>query len=479
MWQAAVIALSLGQIAPVPSTAAESMRQAHADLQRQPPAVRPFLRYLSLHNLTEPERAAAIPVLAGHCNQLSRVAILTRPARVGDLLRVNLRDYGWSPDVWEKLSDPYYLTIVEKINEHGRGYWDGPRWVWTERYEQRIKATATAPWLVEEPADAERIKDLVTWTGSRLPVTRADWFFNQTAIQADRDAGYYDWLGIKDEAGFQKAIGFDRKLSEGFRFELREAVALSGVTLQPRAITRHDSLGGAYWRSLDFKLARGETNPLKVLGRGLEKSYDATEVFGHLPNGMWATGLFDRAGKRQDFAPPEIASDGVSRSHDRRVHVNVSCIRCHGDGGLQPIDGWVRNLLNPPLELRTTDYEKAVELRQQYLRTLEPFLARDKATYEAAVKEATGLTSKAYATAYAAWWERYEDAKVTTAQAAHELGTTEAELRRKLLAWIKAGHYLSPAASSFVHEGARARALPIRQYEEIVSELHSILRGVK
>jgi len=52
---------------------------------------------------------------------------------------------------------------------------------------------------------------------------------------------------------------------------------------------------------------------------------------------------------------------------------------------------------------------------------------------------------------------------------------TEKELRGKLLAAIKSGYYVSPAASSFVHEGARARAIGVRQYEEVFPELMKIV----
>lgn len=493
MWKAAALLL-LGQ-----TTAAESLRVAHADLSRLPPAVRPSVRYISLHWLTEKDRAGIVPVVAGHCQHLSRSSDIVRPAVVGGgmLLRVNLDDYGWTPELWDKLQDPYFLEFqkvayVEKeVYEYetvypGRPASDGKyypgygRLKWTKTVKVPVKdVVALAPWLIENEEDKGRAAEVLEWTAARTPIVRADWWFNATAIQADRDAGYYDWLGVKDEKDFQRLIGFDRKLFEGFRLEVREAVALSGVTLQPRGITRHDAAGGGYWRSLDFKRAEGKTNPLDVFGRDLEKTYDASEQFGVLPNGFWATGLFDRAGKRQDSAPPEIASDGASRSHDRRVHVNASCIRCHATGGLQEIDGWARNLLNPPLELRSKDYKEARELRQMYLRRLEPFLARDRAAYAAAVLEATGLKTEEYAKRYGAFWESYEDRRVTLEVASRDLAIEPAELRKKLLAWIKAGKELSPAASVFVHEGARARALGIRQYEQVIPELNRVVRGVK
>lgn len=461
-------------------TAADAMAAAHADLAKLPAAARYDYRYLSLHNLTAKERADFAPVLAGHCNQLSRTSIIERPRSIagGLLLRVNLRDYRWDAATWERLTDPYFSVVLVKEQEYG--YYDH-RGAWVRTRIAREKQPALAPWLAEAPCTKEQVAEVAAWTGSRAPVVRADWFMNQTAAQAERDgSGYYDFLGVKDEATFQAIGGFDRKTAEAFRFELREAVSVSGVSLQPRAITRHDSLGGGYWRSLDFKLAKDDKNPLRVLGRDVEKAYDASEQFIHLPNGFWATGLFDRAGKRQDFAPPDIASDSASKSNDRRVHVNVSCLRCHADGGLQDIDGWARNILaGPPLDLRSYDYEKAVELKQQYARRLEPFLARDRLVFETAVLEATGLTAKVYSSRYAAAWERYEDAKVTAEMAARDVGLDVETFRTRLLTYAKVTGNLDPVLSVFALKGPRERAIGIRQFEESYPILQSVIRGFR
>lgn len=463
------IMLALLTAAVLGQAPAEIMAHVHADLARLPAALRPRVRYLDLTTLDPKTRPAAVRTLAGHCNQLSRVAVLTAPVQVSPaLLRLTLDDYGWDPLVWDRLgeSDPYYtVRVVEDwpggIYRHdGRHYPPGAF---------RVAKPYPAPWTGPQAAE------VWTWTQSLAPVLRADWWHNQTAAQADRPAGYYDFLGIADEKGFQKLIGFDAAKAEAFRFELRAAIADSGVTLQPRAIARHDALGGGYWRSFDYKVAINEKNPLRVLGRDAQKAYDATEQFGALPNGFWATGLFDGAGKRQDFAPPDIASDGRSLSHDKRVHVNVSCTRCHVEGGLRPLDDWTRNLLAPPLALRTPDYQASLLLRQQYARALEPFLARDRATYEAAVKEATGMDAKAYAAAYAALWEGYEDARIGLPEAARSLGVDAEDLRVRLLAAAK-GNALDPVLSVLLLEGPRRRTLGIRQWEEVYPAAQALLQ---
>lgn len=484
MWRLACV-LALGQTPP-PLSPADAVAQAHADAARLPAELRVHVRYLSLYNLRPAERPRAIQVLAGHVNGLSRESDLTPPAIVastqGALLRVNLLDYRWAQATWEKLADPYFTVTIETVAivPWPGGIWpdDGKHYrAGSFKVKEPKKTRALAPWLTETPAGQQRLGELLAWTGSKIPVVRADWFFNQTAAAVDRSPNYYDFLAIRDEAGFQKAIGADLKLAEDFGAELREAVAISGVTLNPRAIARHPTLAGGYWRTFDFAASKDQKNPLRVLGKDIEKAYDASEQFGTLPNGLWATGLFNRQGKLQATAPDNIASDGASRSNDRRVHVNASCLRCHAQGGLQDVDGWARNLLTPPFDLLSADYQRIRELRRQYLRKLEPALAKDRLIFETAVREVTGgMTAKEYAAAYGAFWERYEDARIDLERAAAELGISPAMLRTALDRKLKTGQG-DTVLSALILTEARLNRLPIRIWEEAFAEAQLLVKG--
>lgn len=461
----------------------DAVPMALEDAKTLPQELRPYLRYLDLRFLPQKERAVKIQVYKGHLNSLSRQVDILPLAPIGGnlLLRVNLLDYGWDISLWEKLNDPYYHTIIEtKTVKH----WSGGIW-WQDNkhypanaftYHDVQKTQAIAPWVSQ--GQQESLKALIEMTQSKAPIVRADWFFNQTAIQEERAVGYYDWLGIKDEKTFQDVIGFDAARADKFQRELREAVSRSGVTLQPRAIIRQISGGGSYWRSLDFKEATGKKNPLRILGKDIENDYDATEQFGHLPNGFWATGLFDGKGKRQNAAPDFIASDGRSKSHDKRVHVNASCIRCHENGGLQDVDGWARNLFFPPLDLKAPDYRKLRELQQQYLSDIKSYLEWDRKRYADAVKKATGMEVKAYAIAYAKEWERYEDAVVDLEWAANDLGTTPKKLKEALLKDIKGrGLGTDTILSGFVLDGERKVRIGIRQWEELYPLAQLVYNG--
>ncbi len=493
-WTSAALLL-IGQVGASPSPAISAVR---ADLAGQSPTLRPYLRYLSFENRTAEERETVKPVYWGHPQHLSRSSLLTRPATVagGLLMRVNLKDYGWSAETWEKLPDPYYTQSKIVVHVETKDHPAGVPWTDGKTYSTPFKVKVTleerviapARWLVEDaaPADAAMFAEIAAWTHSNVPIVRADWFLNSTAAQQGRDGyGVYDFLAIKTEADFFKLVGFDEKLASGFRFEIRGAVAISGVTLQPRALERWDTLGGGIWITLDYK----KNSPaLKVTGRDIRKKKpDGKEGYAHGPNSFLYTYAANGDGKLVDAVPGDIASWHTSRSNNKQVQPNISCYECHGpSGGLQDIDEWYRNLLNPPLELIVDD-EEAQAQKEQYLRDHKGFLVEDRARFERAVKTATGLDAKKYAAAYYEEFSRYEDAKVTTAWAAKDFGMTEEEFRGRLLLYIKAssvkGSKTPPLVdnvlSGFVHEGARARPVPIKSWEESIPEAYRVMRATE
>jgi hypothetical protein len=174
-------------------------------------------------------------------------------------------------------------------------------------------------------------------------------------------------------------------------------------------------------------------NPLRIIGEDLEKQKDATEGFGHLPNGFWATFAADAGDKLQEVAPNFIAGDTRSKSTDKQVHPNMGCLRCHTNAGLRDLHGFFRRNFkggHDGLDVGSLDYARYERFREEYSRSLEPFLRRDRERFAEAVTEATGLEVKKYLEYYAAYWERYRDAEVDLAWAAKSVGTTPEELRR-------------------------------------------------
>ena len=84
-------------------------RQIQADLERSPLLDRPFLRYYSiahLYNAQVPsEELQGYRVgLSKLLNSFSWVPRITPPRPIGPagaILRIDLRDYGWTPETWK------------------------------------------------------------------------------------------------------------------------------------------------------------------------------------------------------------------------------------------------------------------------------------------------------------------------------------------------------------------------------------------
>lgn len=424
---------------------------AHAitDASGLNPNARPHVRYLWLpaEDLEQTRK-----ILSFHVNQLSREPEIVLPVPRGRLLRVDMRDYGWPRDVWEKLADsePYYTVRIESKKDWPGGIWRDGKHYPAGAFWVKDRTPALAPWL-----DAGEASKLAGMLQSQAPLIDARWFVWQTSCQADRDPGYYDFIGVKEKADLERLVGYDAKLQQASkRVEMLEAVADSTVTLQPRRIGAFPAIGGTFWQTFDSRKALDEHNPLRILNGGLK--FDAMEVFGPLPNGLMVWGLFDKDGKRQDSAPDFIASDSTSPSTDRRVHVCLSCVRCHGmNSGINPVDGWARNLFRGELKLQSPDYDKLRELRQKYFRDLKGPIDDARRLYSRAVAECTdGMKVEDVALAFGNLVADYE-APRTAAMVAADLGMKEAEFVAALKTYILRTGTLDTVASVLLRPGGK------------------------
>jgi hypothetical protein len=470
---------------------AEAVAAAYADAARLPPETARTTRYLSTYAIPEKERPDFLRALKFHCNSLSREAELVPPRQVApELLAVNLLDYGWKAKTYEKLLDgengqpePYFHAPVKVSLAAGdTETWPGgvdssdgrfyPAGRYTVKHKKSVIQQAQAPWL-----DPAHTSALVSLTQSQVPVLRADWFLFQTAIQAGRDGhGYYDFLGLgKEEKDFQALIGADPVLARKVKKEIAGVVARSGVTLNNRRLVRLGAITGGYWFSEDFKTSTAKQNVLRLLDEETDPPKgDASEQYGFLPNGLFAFWLQNAQGVRQDSAPDFIASDRLTGDNDGRVHIGLSCIRCHQEG-IRPIDDYARKLYRGSVVLQSPDYRKFVRLRQLYLSDLAGHVRQDQEQYATALLRVNGLTAAANARAYAGAWDSYLNGEVTVAVAARELGCTEAHLLLALKASAKTTGQLDPVLAGLIQEPP----LPLRRehMEELYATLQTILRG--
>jgi hypothetical protein len=307
-----------------------------------------------------------------------------------------------------------------------------------------------------------------------------DNFVWQVAVQSGRKVGYYGMQGIKDRDSFFKIIGLDVKLaSGGFTREHIAAVAESGVVQEPRRIVMYEKIGGEAWATLDnFANEANElANPLRILNGGFK--HKAEEHFGHGANGWWKMMLCDADGKLQDSAPDRLGGDRTSRSNNLRIEVGLSCWRCHNNGGMQPINDWIRNLfVDSPLPLIGPDLELVAKLRQQYLRPIEPRLQDGRDRHERAVKAAVGMTHAEWVRLLDNVFHRY-DSPVDIERAGRELGVKPDELIEALERYTKA----QPTKTSdtilaiWRMPKARQRAIPLSSWVEEINVAEAAVRG--
>ena len=527
-WMAYLAVLTTAQAGPLLSPADAALAAAK-DIGTVATDSRSSCRYLTVYNFPPVERGEAVKILSVHLNGLSREPELVIPAVVpgteGSLLRIDIRDYGWDPKTWDKLGefDTYFhvqlqrrqqAVIKRTTDENGHKWFRVGDGDWVLEYqnvngqlvqknklpepEKGEEVRALAPWLSRSEIDAKQLGYLAEATQSVSPILRADWFLRHTAVQeADKFGGkapgYYDFLKIANQKDYEEALGLNLKLVRtAFKDETAAAVARSTVALNNRRLLRFGKIGGGAWFTLDAKENVGKQNYLRVLDTdrkaktfleliAQKDEYTATESFGPLPNGLMIWGLFNNEGEKQTNAPDFIASDGKAPGTDKRVHVNMSCIRCHVDG-IQPIKDWVRRLVSNPLELKTPDYDAFKRARQLYTSDLEGKIKGDQLIYATAVSSASGgMTTEKFARAYALFWARYQETDFDVDRIALETGYTKEMVLKGLDGLVKKVGGIDPVVAGLLRAMANNHGgeIPIRseQWEEVFPVFMTYMRG--
>jgi hypothetical protein len=447
--------------APDLATPAEGVASALADARRLDPETARNTRYFFAGHLPAAERAELLAVANAHVNFLSTGPTIERVRRVTAWLwAVDARNYRWSLDVYGRLAyepgtvEPYFH--VEPVDP---------------------KTGKVSRPLIPMPgvANSEHAA-LIEVTESSIPIARADWFFNRTAVVEGRKGhSYYDFLGLKSRADAEKLAGLDRRRAIDIFRELAAIVPVSGVSPQGRQLAAYATVGGRWWETRDTKAdkaGRGERNPVRNLLD--DYKHDAEEIVATLPNRLPFFYLSDAEGKQIDSAPPDIASDHRSGNNDRRVHPYLSCVRCHESAGLIPFSDHARKVYGAGsgLSLGITDPAKFQRIKSAYLGPIDRTFKADVDEYTEAIKEACGLTPKELASAYARQWSRYADEPVTLKRLGDELGLSEKQLDGRLKAAAKASAIIDPVLAGYL------AIPPIPARREQVEELFPLLMTV-
>jgi hypothetical protein len=393
-----------------------------ADAKKLSPKVAKYTRYHTFA-FTRPRDREAWKLM--HIFQLwsiSREAEPPRPRRISDTLyAIYLPDYGIDPLVYGKLTftDPYFHVRLTDNGVKPDGNTPSP-----------------APWV----GSVENQTLLRTLVDSQAPLLRADWFVVEVSIQDGRNGtGYYDFIGVKNLAEFQRAVGADPKLADEAKKRWRAVVKKSGISKFPREIERFGALDGGYWFTLDV-LDKGtdKKNPIR---NPFTFVHDVEEHYGKGPAGLPWYFLSNNKGERQDSAPDKIGTDTTRKGNRRIIDIGASCIRCHEEI-LRPIDNWVKETLKIPAT-GEFDEEKAIEIRRLFFRDLQGKLDRDRQDYVERLKECNGLTPKKNAENYGRLWDSYVEDQLTLNDCAREVGTNPNRLATTLAA-VQAQGKLDP-----------------------------------
>lgn len=395
---------------------ASEARAAYLDCEKVGAEYQRGVRYVTLYKFPPDERKEAAKVLSYSLNALSRSRVITAPFWISDTLaRFSIINYApqaseyhaWQ-SAWEQLGakDTTFGIITEVLDP---------------TTHKTIITRVDGGWL---DASYQKLK---AKTASNAPILPADWFIYHALTSPHYDA----FVGIPEtEAAFLKSIGIDTKTIEKLRANAGANLIISGVTGKPRRVVWTQGPLGGYYATLDVEQVDAERDPLRrpINADGATFKFDVTEGFAIAPNGLFRTVLFNAQGQRQDTVPDKVAKrddgDGIIYNHH-------SCIVCHKEAGLRPfVDDQTRLTAKAPVQSYNPEYtNRILEFYD------EPRLARqmafDRATYTAAIAQATGgMKPEEFSAALGRCIAYYIDAPITCETAAREVGQTVDDFKR-------------------------------------------------
>ncbi|MDF1754593.1 MAG: hypothetical protein P1U89_17545 [Verrucomicrobiales bacterium] len=317
----------------------EMIKMIYQDIRSNENAA-PFYRYLTLtnlYNITEFDHSdgkeyafyddsqmetyrAGLSLLI---NSLSMGGKVVQPTAIDEnrtLFRIDLRDYGWKNQDWERVVN-YYPHGILGVNSRDEKY----------------------------------IRDQ---THSRMAYLRGDWFVFATAQPPLYDDILDHLLGIyqTDDKHIQQrleaALHVDRVSNLQRGDAVRAGFFDSGVSDHNRLIERHEAAYGSYWVSYDFKhRGASDAQDLRKAPLGPHEAHltqnphlvfehDGGEMIYNLPNGLQGYLLATASGERLDKAPKDIVR---SNRGDGTIINGISCMGCH-DQGMKPADRYSTRL---------------------------------------------------------------------------------------------------------------------------------------
>jgi hypothetical protein len=468
---------------------AEAALVAHQDASRlaralggKTEALHP-VRYL-WSDATDPRELARLFVtMQLHVNFLSKEKPFARLAKVTPWLwRLDLTQLEMDPGYLEaaRFIDPFF-HVRESFAEEKRfdTFWPGgvdtapgptkgkefKKGKITVVVSAGAKAPLAAPWL-----PAKEITELREMLYTEVPLLPAQWFLANSARQIsyaneETGLGYFDALSIKDRDSYFDLLGFSQQTSKKIKQDLAAIQEISKVSPGQRVIRQFRGPTGAAYVALDFTKPARDGTPLKDVREGSIKA-DIEEWYIPGRNGLPYTGIFNGKGERVANAPSDAAGFGddseLNESRDKRIHIHIACLRCHGQQVLLPIDDWMRNTFRNATHLGTPDRKESQRLQRQYFEDMQEDLETSRLLYQRAFKRATvtedypaGLDAGQAVEFTAHYLHAYTDYPVDIGRAAREVGVPSAQFFAALSFAAKSGKGLPTELAPFLADPAR------------------------
>jgi hypothetical protein len=318
------------------------------------PEVGKNVRFLSLATIPDEEKPIAAAVASFALNSLGDAGYIKRPEWVPgtNLVAFNLRDYANSEatykvawETWERMAgaEPYFHVQQQVAEEVESKDAKGKAVVSTE-----VKTvTIDAPWI-----DADLTKHVRETSASIGPVMRLEYWLSQVM----QPPHYYTLAGVpQTEEEFLKLLGIDAAEVRSLGRDKGANVVSKVAFGRSRRVSSYVGPYGALWVTKDVFATREKRDAIRqplntsrnpTTGELVKLfEYDAGEFIASKANGLHLFALYDAQHQRQDAVPlggpgKSIARD-TSEDHpgfDGVVVPGLSCIRCHTESGLRPID---------------------------------------------------------------------------------------------------------------------------------------------
>jgi hypothetical protein len=369
------------------------------------------------------------------------------------VIRVNLKDYGIDPKVWDDLAEngsgrnprpDYFFHVLAQEIDTDVTYEDQvklvpikrKKWVlnqYGQQVEQEVeeqeekhikvrkegakhtkKFLAAAPWVALDKG--ESIAALMKLTNTKNPILAGHWFLTYSAWAP----AYYAFIGIQGKPEFQNGniiikggeeefenlVGFDPKRSA--KSQVASIVDSKIVTLHNRILVRFPTvngyIGGYYWRSRDTDKGTDDEDYMNTLIEFANPKFKAQEIIATSLNTLQVYAVTNNKGDLLDRAVADIAIHGdqmPSRLQDKQVYTGLrNCSLCHSEGMVK-IQDKVRALARDKIALFITahlnnDQQKDNDLTNRLIDAFSPelkgLLLHDNGIHTAAIKACNDLT---------------------------------------------------------------------------------------